>query len=68
MSPIAGYEGEIVAANVLRGNRRTADFTGIVSVVNAFGIAMRHNISADALAESLVGYPSGLSDLEYMLG
>ncbi|MGC8485976.1 MAG: FAD-dependent oxidoreductase, partial [Candidatus Baltobacteraceae bacterium] len=33
LTPVAGDEGDIVAANLLDGNHRTADFTGLASVV-----------------------------------
>jgi glutathione reductase (NADPH) len=33
LTPVAGYEGTIVAANLLKGNTRTPDFRGIPSVV-----------------------------------
>ena len=33
LTPVAGYEGRIVAANLLEGNRTTADYTAIPSVV-----------------------------------
>ena len=33
LTPVAGYEGRIVATNLLDGNRRTADYSGIPSVV-----------------------------------
>ncbi len=33
LTPVAGYEGRIVAMNLLHGNRVTADYAGIPSVV-----------------------------------
>ncbi len=33
LTPVAGYEGRIVATNLLEGNRLTADYSGIPSVV-----------------------------------
>lgn len=32
LTPVAGYEGQIVAANLLEGNRRTADYAAIPTV------------------------------------
>jgi glutathione reductase (NADPH) len=32
LTPVAGYEGRIVAANLLNGNKATADYAGIPSV------------------------------------
>jgi glutathione reductase (NADPH) len=32
-TPVAGLEGETVAENLLRGNRRTVDFAGLASIV-----------------------------------
>lgn len=33
LTPVAGYDGRIVAANLLEGNRRTPDYTVVPSVV-----------------------------------
>lgn len=33
LTPVAGLEGAVVAANLLGGNTRTADYTGVASVV-----------------------------------
>ena len=33
LTPVAGYEGEIVAENLLKGNQRTPDYSGVPSVV-----------------------------------
>ena len=33
LTPVAGYEGEIVAANLLEGNHQKADYQGVASVV-----------------------------------
>jgi glutathione reductase (NADPH) len=33
LTPVAGYEGRIVAANLLEGNHATADYAGVPSVV-----------------------------------
>ena len=33
LTPVAGDEGDIVAANLLDGNHRTADFSGLASIV-----------------------------------
>ncbi len=33
LTPVAGYEGQIVADNLLRGNQKTADYSGIPTVV-----------------------------------
>lgn len=33
LTPVAGYEGEIVAENLLNGNRRTTDYRAVPSVV-----------------------------------
>ncbi len=32
LTPVAGYEGQIAAANLLEGNHRTADYAGMASV------------------------------------
>lgn len=33
LTPVAGYEGEVVAENLLNGNRRTTDYRAVPSVV-----------------------------------
>jgi glutathione reductase (NADPH) len=33
LTPVAGYEGKVVAENLLNGNRRTADYRAVPSVV-----------------------------------
>ena len=33
LTPVAGYEGEIVAENLLKGNQRTPNYSGVPSVV-----------------------------------
>jgi len=33
LTPVAGYDGEIVASNLLNGNSRTVDYRGVPSVV-----------------------------------
>lgn len=33
LTPVAGYEGQIAAANLLNGNHRTANYAGMASVV-----------------------------------
>lgn len=33
LTPVAGHEGHIVASNLLNGNRRTPDYSGVSSVV-----------------------------------
>lgn len=139
LTPVAGYEGEIVAANLLDGNSRTADFSGLASMVytipplgsvgiteesaqkqgidydiragdmsdwystrhlaargafykvvlekntrrllgatilgplaedqiNVLALAIRNGLHADRLTQTLFTYPTGSSDLEYMVG
>lgn len=138
LTPVAGDEGEIVATNMLDGNKRTANFAGLASVVytipalataglteeqarkngiaidmkqgsmadwyssrrlgekrggyklllepasgkilgatifgpyaeeqiNVLSLAIRRGLNADALAEALFAYPTGASDLQYMI-
>jgi len=33
LTPVAGYQGDTVAANLLQGNKRRPDYTGVASVV-----------------------------------
>ncbi len=139
LTPVAGDEGQIVAANVVDGNRRTTDFRGLASIVytipplatvgvneetarkhgleydvrsgdmtkwystrhvaglgafykiliekkqrrvlgaailgpyaeeqiNVLALAIRNGITAERIAPVPFGYPTGASDLEYMLG
>ena len=37
-------------------------------VVNLFALAIRHGLTADALRSTMFGYPTGASDVGYMLG
>ena len=37
-------------------------------VVNLFALAIRHSLTADALRSTIFGYPTGPSDVGYMLG
>lgn len=138
LTPVAGDEGEIVAANLLDGNKRTAEFTGLASVVytipalaavglteeearknntpievkhgdmsgwyslrrlaekrgaykvilepktgkilgatiygplaeeqiNVLSLAIRRGLNASQVTETLFAYPTGASDLEYMM-
>ncbi len=138
LTPVAGYEGEIVAKNILDGNTHTLDWSGLASMVysmpalgvvglseeqarernldidvrsgdmtswygtrhvagrgafykmilekgtrailgaailgphaeeqiNVLAAAIRSGVNADALVSTLFAYPTGSSDLEYML-
>lgn len=138
LTPVAGTEGEVVADNLLHGNRRTMDFSGLVTCVftipplasvglteseakdrglkyqvrtedstnwfssrrlatrhssskvlieegsgqmlgasilgphaeeiaNVFALAIRKKIPAAALRDVLYGYPTGSSDIEYIV-
>lgn len=138
LTPVATYEGEIVAANLLDGNNRTADFSGLASMVytipalgsvgvteeearkrgidyevragdmtdwystrhlaaraafykvvlekesqrvlgatilgplaedqiNVLAATIRNGLRADRLTQTLFAYPTGSSDLEYMV-
>jgi glutathione reductase (NADPH) len=138
LTPVAAMEGEVAAANVLRGNHRRVDFTGLVSAVyttpplasvglseeaarerklifdvhaadmsdwyssrrigaklaafkvlvereggrvlgahilgphaeevaNIFSVAIQANVPAQALKDALFAYPTGASDITYML-
>ena len=139
LTPVAGYEGEIVADNIVNGNRRTAEFRGLASIVytnpplatvglseeaarkqgigydvqrgdmtdwystrhvagrrayykaliekekrrivgatilgphaeaqiNVLALAVRNELPTDDVAATLFGYPTGASDLEYIVG
>ena len=54
LTPVAGYEGTIVASNLLKGNRRTPDYRGIPSVVFTVPPLARVGLTeAQARAQSL---------------
>src|SRR5439155_26642101 len=36
-------------------------------VINLFGLAIRHDLTADDLKSTMFGYPTGASDIGYML-
>jgi glutathione reductase (NADPH) len=36
-------------------------------VINIFGLAIRHNLTADNLKSTMFAYPTGASDIGYML-
>ncbi len=36
-------------------------------VINLFGLAIRHGLTADGLKETMFAYPTGASDIGYML-
>jgi glutathione reductase (NADPH) len=36
-------------------------------VINLFGLAIRHGLSAEALKQTIFAYPTGASDIGYML-
>ena len=36
-------------------------------VINLFGLAIRHGLDADNLKDTMFGYPTGASDIGYML-
>jgi len=36
-------------------------------VINLFGLAIRHNLTADDLSTTMFAYPNGASDIGYML-
>lgn len=138
LTPVAGYEGEIVAANLLDGNSRTASFEGLASIaytipalamagltetqtrdrgmnidvrsgdmkewystkhvagraaffkvvlekesgkllgatilgphaeeqINVLALAIRAGLTSAAIADTLFAYPTGSSDLEYLV-
>lgn len=138
LTPVAGSEGEVVAQNILEGNTRTMNFSGLVSMVytmpplgtvgvserharegnlhvdvfsgdmsswystrhaaapgayyktvlekdtgkilgatilgphaeeqlNVFALAIREGLDARAVSQTLFAYPTGSSDLEYLL-
>lgn len=64
--PIYGYKtlveegtGRIVGAHLVGPH---AD-----EVINLFGLAIRHNLTADDLKSTIFAYPTGASDIGYML-
>jgi glutathione reductase (NADPH) len=138
LTPVSSHDGNVVAANILEGNRHSADYRGVPSVaftlppiaavglseaaarkqvpklrvnsakatdwytarrigervygyktlveddtgrilgahlvgphadevINIFGLAIRHNLTADNLKSTMFAYPTGASDIGYML-
>jgi glutathione reductase (NADPH) len=138
LTPVSSHDGNVVAANVLEGNRHRPDYRGVPSVaftlppiaavglseaaareqtpklrvnsgkatdwytarrvgepvygyktlvdaesgrilgahlagphadevINLFGLAIRHNLTADDLKTTMFAYPTGTSDIGYML-
>ena len=64
--PVYGYKtlveedsGRILGAHIVGPH---AD-----EVINLFGLAIRHNLSADDLKTTMFAYPTGASDIGYML-
>jgi glutathione reductase (NADPH) len=64
--PVYGYKtlveedsGRILGAHIVGPN---AD-----EVINLFGLAIRHNLTADDLQTTMFAYPTGASDIGYML-
>ncbi len=52
LTPVAGYEGRIVATNLLEGNHATADYSGIPSVVFTLPPLARVGLSEEAARRS----------------
>ena len=48
LTPVAGDEGEIVAANMLDGNKKTSDFAGLANVVYTIPPLATAGLSEDA--------------------
>ena len=137
LTPVSSHDGEVVATNILEGNRHRPDYRGVASVaftlppiaavglseaaareqapklrvqsarvpdwytarrvgepvygyktlieesgrilgahlvgphadevINLFGLAIRHNLTADDLKTTMFAYPTGASDIGYML-
>ena len=64
--PVSGYKilveegtGQILGAHLVGPH---AD-----EVINLFGLAIRHGLTADDLKTTIFGYPTGASDIGYML-
>ena len=64
--PVYGYKtlvdegtGRILGAHLVGPHSDEA--------INLFGLAIRHNLTADDLKSSIFGYPTGASDIGYML-
>lgn len=51
LTPVAGYEGQIVAANMLEGNHATPDYSGVASVVFTIPPLATVGLTEDAARE-----------------
>jgi glutathione reductase (NADPH) len=51
--------GRILGAHLVGPN--------VDEVINIFGLAIRHGLTADSLKSTIFGYPTGASDVGYML-
>lgn len=118
LTPVSSHDAKVVAANLLKGNHRKPDYTGVPSVaftippiatvglsedearqaaeptygfkvlveeesdqilgahlvgphadevINLFALAIRHKLTADDLKRTVFAYPTGASDIGYML-
>ena len=56
---VEGESGRILGAHLVGPH---AD-----EVINLFGLAIRHNLTADDLKTTMFAYPTGASDIGYML-
>ncbi len=64
LTPVAGYEGRIVATNLLEGNHATADYSGIPSVVFTLPPLARVGLSEEAARSSGVKVKVKVSHLD----
>jgi glutathione reductase (NADPH) len=62
LTPVAGTEGEIVAENILKGNHRTADFSGLVSIVYTIPALASVGLTEAQIVERGIAYSCSAGD------
>jgi len=58
-TPVDGVSGQILGAHLVGPHAE--------EVINLFGIAIRHNLTVEDLKSTMFAYPTGASDIGYML-
>jgi hypothetical protein len=62
LTPVSSHDAKVVAANLLEGNHPSRDYTGI-----PFALAIRHQLAAKCIKTTMSAYPTGASDIGYMV-
>jgi hypothetical protein len=63
LTPVSSHDNaKVVAVNLLEGNYPSRDYTGV-----PFALAIRHRLTAEDIKTTMSAYPTGASDIGYML-